>query len=129
MKALSRMTEAIAPSISIKSEIGGNRAVDLALDGLILQLQIRKRHRHLRLPYLSASSRRAGLPAKVPDVVMSLVTTDPAPITTSSVIRTGMIVALDPIETRLPITVSRHNPLLPRAGPPVEKVSFTNITP
>ena len=60
---------------------------------------------------------------------MSLVTTAPAPITTSSTILTGMIVALEPIETRLPITVSRHNSLLPPAGPPVENVSFTNITP
>ena len=60
---------------------------------------------------------------------MSLVTTEPAPITTSSAIRTGMIVALEPIETRLPITVSRHNSLRPRAGPPVEKVSLMNITP
>ncbi len=42
---------------------------------------------------------------------MSLVTTEPAPITTSSAILTGMIVALEPIETRLPITVSRHNSL------------------
>ena len=60
---------------------------------------------------------------------MSLVTTEPAPMTTSSAILTGMIVALEPIETRLPITVSRHNSLLPRAGPPVENVSLTNITP
>ena len=45
--------------------------------------------------------------------MMSLVTTEPAPITTSSAMRTGMIVALEPIETRLPITVSRHSSLLP----------------
>ena len=44
---------------------------------------------------------------------MSLVTTAPAPITTSSAMRTGMIVALEPIDTRLPITVSRHNSLRP----------------
>ena len=31
---------------SVVADDGGNRAVDLALDGLILQLQIRKRHRH-----------------------------------------------------------------------------------
>ena len=42
---------------------------------------------------------------------MSLVTTAPAPITTSSAIRTGMIVAFEPIDTRLPITVSRHSSL------------------
>ena len=60
---------------------------------------------------------------------MSLVTTEPAPITTSSTMRTGMMVALEPIETRLPITVSRHSSLRPRAGPPVEKVSLMNITP
>ena len=50
---------------------------------------------------------------------MSLVTTAPAPITTSSAMRTGMIVALEPIDTRLPITVSRHSSLRPRAGPPL----------
>ena len=44
---------------------------------------------------------------------MSLVTTDPAPITTSSAMRTGMMVALEPMETRLPITVSRHKFLAP----------------
>ena len=60
---------------------------------------------------------------------MSLVTTAPAPITTSSAMRTGMIVALEPIETRLPITVSRHSSLRPRAGPPLENVSLMNITP
>ena len=31
---------------SVVADDGGNRAVDLAFDGLILQLQIRKRHRH-----------------------------------------------------------------------------------
>ncbi len=50
---------------------------------------------------------------------MSLVTTEPAPITTSSAIRTGMMVALEPIETRLPITVSRHSSLRPPEGPPL----------
>ena len=60
---------------------------------------------------------------------MSLVTTAPAPITTSSTIRTGMMVALEPIDTRLPITVSRHNSLRPPDGPPDEKVSLMNITP
>ena len=49
----------------------------------------------------------------MPGVVMSLVTTEPAPITTSSAMRTGMIVALEPIETRLPITVARHSSLSP----------------
>ena len=44
---------------------------------------------------------------------MSLVTTEPAPMTTSSAILTGMMVAFEPMETRLPITVSRHNVLLP----------------
>ena len=39
----------------------GDRAVDLALDGLILQLQIRKRYRH-RSSSLSCRAGRAGAP-------------------------------------------------------------------
>ena len=65
----------------------------------------------------------------MPAAVISLVTTEPAPITTSSTIRTGMMVALEPIETRLPTSVARHNSLRPRAGPPLENGSLTNITP
>ena len=48
--------------------------------------------------------------------MMSLVTTAPAPITTSSQILTGRIVALDPIETRFPIVVERHSSLRPAPG-------------
>ena len=51
---------------------------------------------------------RAGFPAYVPDSVMSLVTTLPAPITTSSQMLTGMMVALVPMLTRLPMVVSFH---------------------
>ena len=58
----------------------------------------------------------------MPAAVISLVTTEPAPITTSSTIRTGMMVALEPMETRLPTSVARHSSLRPRAGPPVENV-------
>src|SRR6201994_3517670 len=61
--------------------------------------------------------------------MMSLVTTEPAPMTTLSAMRTGMIVALEPIETRLPITVSRHSSLFLWAGAPLAKVSLMNITP
>ena len=49
--------------------------------------------------------------------MMSLVTTEPAPMTTSSAMLTGMMVALEPIETRLPITVSRHSSLLAAGRP------------
>src|SRR5215475_3349249 len=61
--------------------------------------------------------------------MISLVTTEPAPMTTSSAILTGMMVAFDPIDTRLPITVSRHSSFCPLAGPPIAKVSLMNITP
>ena len=48
----------------VVADDGGDRAVDLALDGLILQLQIRKGHRHrIVFPTCPLSSRRAGLPA------------------------------------------------------------------
>ncbi|WP_311966892.1 hypothetical protein [Bradyrhizobium australiense] len=40
-----------------------DRAVDIALDRLVLQLQIRKRYRHQTISYLREASRRAGLPA------------------------------------------------------------------
>ena len=58
----------------------------------------------------------------MPGRVMSRVTTAPAPITTSSQMLTGRIVAFEPIETWLPIRSS--TPQLaasPRAGPPVAK--------
>ncbi len=41
----------------------------------------------------------AGLPAYIPGFVISLVTTEPAPITTRPQIFTGSTVALLPIET------------------------------
>ena len=52
-----------------------------------------------------------------------------APITTSSQIRTGSTVAPVPIDTRFPMTVDLHRLLSPRAGPPMENVSFTNMAP
>lgn len=60
---------------------------------------------------------------------MSFVTTEPAPITTWSQMLTGNTVAFVPIDTFLPIDVSLHLLLSPRAGPPSRKRSFTNITP
>ena len=71
----------------------------------------------------------AGFPANMPGLLMSLVTTDPAPITTLSQILTGKIVALLPMETLLPITVCFHKELLPPAGRPVLNRSFINTTP
>ena len=47
---------------------------------------------------------------------MSLVTTEPAPITTSSHILTGRIVALLPIETRQLISVELQRSSLPQRG-------------
>ncbi|MGX1283756.1 hypothetical protein AB7M50_002881 [Bradyrhizobium elkanii] len=46
----------------------------------------------------------------MPDIVMFLVTTDPAPMTTSSTILTGMIVALEPIDN--PVADHRLAPQL-----------------
>ena len=71
----------------------------------------------------------AGLPAYLPGSVISFVTTAPAPITTSEQIDTGKIVAFDPIETWFEMIVDFHKELSPLAGPPFEKLSFTNITP
>ena len=48
---------------------------------------------------------------------MSLVTTDPAPITTFEQMVTGKIVEFDPILTFSLISVFFHNCLLPFAGP------------
>ena len=42
---------------------GGNGAVNLVLDALVLQLQIGEGNQHRHLPYSCAGSRRAGLPA------------------------------------------------------------------
>src|SRR6185312_12907655 len=117
------------PDKSVVADHVGDRAVDLALDVLVLELQVCERHRHRSSLYFASLSRRAGFPAYAPAVMMSLVTTEPAPMTTSSAMRTGMIVAFDPIETRLPITVSRQSSFCPRAGPPLAKVSLMNITP
>ena len=46
---------------SVVADDLGDRAVDLALDGLILQLQIRKRHRHRRC-FPTCSTSAAGAP-------------------------------------------------------------------
>src|SRR4051794_9067310 len=104
----------------------GDRGINFAFDVLILELKISEGNRHVRL-YIR--SRRAGLPAYTPATVISLVTTAPAPITTSSTICTGRMVAFEPMDTRLPILVSHHNSLRPRAGPPLAKVSLMNMTP
>src|SRR5882757_5442023 len=72
---------------------------------------------------------RAGFPAYTPGETMSLVTTDPAPITTSLHIATGRIVALEPTNTRLPSRVGFHRLRLPLAGAPAAKVSLMNMTP
>ena len=48
----------------VVADHGGDRGVDLALDGLILKLQICEGYRHpIDLPYPRDGSRRAGLPA------------------------------------------------------------------
>ena len=60
---------------------------------------------------------------------MSFVTTEPAPMTTSSHTETGRSVALLPMETFFPISVLLQRDFTPRAGPPVAKRSLMNITP
>jgi len=60
---------------------------------------------------------------------MLRVTTAPAPITVPEAMFTGIIVALDPMQTPSPMRVERHNSLRPFAGPPDTNVSFINITP
>jgi hypothetical protein len=71
----------------------------------------------------------AGFPMYIPGADISFVTTAPAPTTTSPQIDTGNMVALEPIQTLLPILVGRQSSGLSRAGPPFLKRSFTNITP
>ena len=60
---------------------------------------------------------------------MFFVTTDPAPITTLSVIFTGNMVELEPILTLFPIVVFDHKVLSPFAGPPLVNLSLTKQTP
>ena len=60
---------------------------------------------------------------------MSFVTTDPAPITTSSHTVTGITVALVPTLTRSPNRVLAHWVRSPRAGPPMRNGSLMNMAP
>src|SRR5260370_16820052 len=106
---------------------GSNCGVDFRLDGLVLQMKISVGHSHrqqlssrnpTRPRYLRAN-RRAGFPAYDPGTVISLVTTAPAPTTTSSQIVTGRTAAPDPFATPLPMIMDRHTPFPPPPGPPV----------
>ena len=70
----------------------------------------------------------AGFPAYIPGSVISLVTTAPAPITVSSIILIGKIVALLPIDTLFPIIVGNQSLSSGEGFPDLNK-SFVNITP
>src|SRR5689334_1836769 len=125
--ALERIHER-APDVCRLANHCRDGRVDVALYGKILRVQVRERYRSPACLCHSFSrdescfnrrSRRAGFPAYTPATLMSLVTTAPAPMTTSSQIDTGNIVALEPMDTRAPTRVARHNSRRPLAGPPV----------
>ena len=88
----------------------GHRGINLILDAEVLAVEVYEWDLHLIF--------LAGFPTYVPGSAMSLVTTAPAPMTTSSQTVTGSIVALLPMETRLPILVDFQREASPPAGPP-----------
>src|SRR5690606_32631791 len=96
--------------------------LQLPHDRPMLDRQIEELNGHSGLTSL------AGLPAYMPGVSISLVTTAPAPITVPLQMLTGRMVAFDPIETRSPISVWRQRERSRLAGPPLANVSLMKHT-
>ncbi len=87
----------------------GDGGIDLRPYAEVLSVKIDERYFHERpigsLESLVERKKRAGFPMYMPDFVIDLVTTAPAPTTTRSQIVTGSTVAFVPMLTLFPTFV------------------------